>query len=65
MEHTHTHVATATAPTTKSRAENAAAIRHCLAYLTREALDAGLAELAQLLEVCRLAAVDASREVVH
>lgn len=44
----------------KSRSENARAIKHCLDYLAREARDADLRELAELIEVTALAAEDVS-----
>ena len=50
---------------TKDRGENAKAIRHCLAYLAREAKDAGFEELAQLIDVAALAAADVTIEVIH
>lgn len=48
----------------KSRTENARAIKHCLDYLAREAREANLRELAELIEVAGLAADDVV-EVVH
>ena len=49
----------------KSRTENAAAIKNCLAYLAREARDANLHELAKLIDVAVLAARDAVGDVLH
>ena len=51
--------------TTKTRKENATAICNCLAYLALEAQQSGLEEVRRLIELCRLAAADASREVLH
>ncbi len=49
----------------KTRAENATAIKNCLAYLAREAREAGLGELAKVIDVAVLAAADAARENLH
>lgn len=49
---------------TKHRTENARAIKNCLEYLAKEAKEAGLAEVAQLIDVAVLAAEDVS-DTVH
>ena len=50
---------------TRDKGENAKAIKLCLAYLSREAKDAGFEELAQLIEIAALAAADVTVERVH
>ena len=49
----------------KARAENATAIKNCLAYLAREAREAGLGELAKMIDVAVLAAADVARQNLH
>lgn len=48
----------------KHRNENAKAIKNCLEYLSKEAKDIGLCEVAQLIDVAVLAAEDVS-DTVH
>lgn len=48
----------------KSRVENARAIKICLDYLAKEAREARLYEVARLIDVAALAAEDVS-EVMH
>ena len=44
----------------KNRTDNARSIKLCLEFLAREAREAGLREVAELIEVAGLAAEDAS-----
>ena len=49
----------------KGQGENVKAIKHCLAYLSREAKEAGLEELAQLIDMAALAAADITVRALH